>query len=233
MYFYKMTVDDGGAPYCTFGRSGLWSLAICKPKIRRVAQRGDVVIGFAARRLDPSKGYGVVHVAELDKAVLGREYYAPKSRYAKRGDCIYEVTGADYLRGRDARYHTEDHIDRDLGPAPKRISARVLVSHKFRFFGKQRFEVPWGQYPSLRKRLEALRQGHRVYHAQPLREELEALVDALFQQPFVRNHPQDRVASRGVDDDDTSGVCGGCAPAGTRSKQWKGFPLTPNGRIGQ
>ena len=215
IYFYKMTVDDGGAPCCTFGRSGLWSLAICKPMIRGKAQKGDVVIGFASRQLDPSKQYGVVHIAELNESpVSGLEYYAPKSRYAKRDDCIYEIDGADYRRRRGARYHTEDDMDHDLGPAPKRIRARVLVSRNFRFFGRRPPQVDWRRYRALRKRLETLRQGHRVYHAERLCEELETLAAALFRRPFVRNPPHHRSASCSADDDDTSGVCGDCPRAG-------------------
>jgi len=44
IYFYKLTVDDGGAP-CA--ERGLLSLAICKPMIRRTAQKGDLIFGFA------------------------------------------------------------------------------------------------------------------------------------------------------------------------------------------
>ncbi len=43
IYVYKMTADNGGAP-CVHRR--LLSLAICKPKIRKAANRGDLIFGF-------------------------------------------------------------------------------------------------------------------------------------------------------------------------------------------
>lgn len=47
-FFYKLTVDNDGAP-CVV--DGLLSLAICKPMIRRTAFPGDLIFGFAANSL--------------------------------------------------------------------------------------------------------------------------------------------------------------------------------------
>lgn len=214
IYFYKMTVDDGGAPCCTFGRSPLWSLAICKPKIRSTAQKDDIVIGFAAKGMDPSAKFGVVHVAKLGTPVDGREYYGHRSMYSMRHDCIYEATGDDYRKRTNAQYHKDDHMDTDLGQPPRRKSARVLLSDDFRYFGALRFEPDWKEYPALKRRLNALQQGHRVYHAEKLRQELVALVEELFDQPLKRSRPYHTNSSCGeVDDNDHVGVCGGCPPA--------------------
>jgi hypothetical protein len=50
LYVYKLTTDDGGAP-CIDG-ADLLSLAICKPFIRTTARKGDLIFGFAGKRLD-------------------------------------------------------------------------------------------------------------------------------------------------------------------------------------
>ena len=49
LYYYKLTVDDGGAP-CI--RNGLLSLAICKPMIRAKAELDSIIFGFAANSLE-------------------------------------------------------------------------------------------------------------------------------------------------------------------------------------
>ena len=211
IYFYKMTNDDGGAPCCTFGRSPLWSLAICKPRIRSTADKEDIVIGFAGLDLDESKGYGMVHIARVKAKLAGRDYYARNSFYRNRGDCIYEWNGAEYRRRPAARFHAKKDMPRDLGSAPNHPSAWILISEDFRYFGRNRLEVEWQRYPALRRRLENLRQGHRVYHSAVIREELEKLVNEAFARPFATNRQHTRGRACAHRDDDHCGVsqCGG------------------------
>jgi hypothetical protein len=47
IYVYKMVVDNGGAPCVT---RKLLSLAICKPKIRKSAERGSLIFGFGGKQ---------------------------------------------------------------------------------------------------------------------------------------------------------------------------------------
>jgi hypothetical protein len=204
-YFYKMTSDNGGAPCCTFAAKPLWSLAICKPRIRTRAGQGDIVLGFAGLKLDPQRGYGLVHVARVTQPPLpGREYYGAGSAYRDRDDCIYEWNGKDY-RLRNERFHNEDDKDRDLGSAPERGSAWVLLGTDFRYFGRDRLRIDWARFPALRNRLELLQQGHRVNHAPEVRGELEALVTGAFHQDLASHDPQDRVSRCGPGDDDEEG----------------------------
>jgi len=48
IYVYKMTTDNGGAP-CVW--RGLLSLAICKPVIRRMAEKGSIIFGFGSKKI--------------------------------------------------------------------------------------------------------------------------------------------------------------------------------------
>lgn len=70
IYFYKLTVDDGGAP-CV--EKGLLSLAICKPMIRSSAQIGDIIVGFAANSLHSDNR--LIYIAEVtDKLCFFTDY---------------------------------------------------------------------------------------------------------------------------------------------------------------
>jgi len=128
-YIYKMTVDDGGAP-CI--RSNLLSLAICKPAIRRTAEQGDIIVGFAASSLHPDNR--VIYIAEVKKKLSGKNYYS-HGKYADRPDRIYLWDGHNFKYRRNAKYHSKENLSHDLGKRPKYQSAYVLLSRKFRYFG--------------------------------------------------------------------------------------------------
>jgi hypothetical protein len=64
LYFYKVRVDNEGAP-CV--QDGLLSLAICKPGIRSTAKEGDIVFGFAADSLHEDNRF--LYVARITKKV--------------------------------------------------------------------------------------------------------------------------------------------------------------------
>jgi hypothetical protein len=46
IYIYKMVADNGGAPCVA---AGLLSLAICKPMIRKSAEKGSLIFGFGGK----------------------------------------------------------------------------------------------------------------------------------------------------------------------------------------
>jgi len=99
IYFYKLRVDDGGAP-CV--ENGLLSLAICKPMIRSTACKDDIVIGFAANRLHSDNR--LIYVARITEPKLtnGNSFKLPQ--YASRADCIYEWRGVRYAVRMGAKY---------------------------------------------------------------------------------------------------------------------------------
>ena len=203
-YFYRMTVDGGGAP-CFKG--GLWSLAICKPAIRASAGAGDTVIGFAGDGID--KHNGIVHVARVWKQLADGRYYDPQSRFARRPDSIYRRSGEGWKQLRN-RHHKPADLPRDIGKDGKK--ANVLVSRDFRYFGRNRYDVDWSRYPRLRRRLERLKRGHRVNHSDALLGELITLAAEVFKSTRRKVSGKPTHGDKGrrcnVDDQKKDGVCG-------------------------
>src|SRR5215469_393036 len=170
IYYYKLTVDGGGAP-CVEGR--LLSLAICKPRIRTGAQKGDWIFGFAANSLDPANR--LIYIAEVtDKEIDGRYYRDPK--YSGRSDRIYRWDGDRYERRARALYHDHDQdLPHDLGEAPTFPRAQVLLSKDFRYFGSSGTADYKTAYPLVKDAIERLGRGERVNHPEKLRDQLLSL----------------------------------------------------------
>ncbi len=160
-YLYKTTVDNGGAP-CV--KDGLLTVAICKPAIRRTAEKGDIIIGFAATSLYPDNR--VVYIAKVTKKLNGREYYS-QQQYAKRADSIYRWDGRKFNYRRNAKYHGKEDLSHDLGKGPKYRSAEVVLSREFRYFGKKGRRNLHDMYPRIASVIRSLARGHRVINARP------------------------------------------------------------------
>lgn len=173
IYMYKLTTDNGGAPCVD---DNLLSLAICKPIIRRTAQRGDVIFGFAANKLN--KENPLIYVAMITDKKENGDYYRDQ-KYDKRRDCIYkwsQVQGQFSLK-HSAKYHntddphkTKEHFDKDII-----ISDDVLLSNDFRYFGKEGTAEYKEKYGHIREVIEEMTQGYRVNHSDDLQRELGSL----------------------------------------------------------
>lgn len=202
IYFYKMSTDNGGAP-CVY--NGLWSLAICKPRIRSTAGKGALIFGFAAKSIDPDNG--VIHVARVSDRIEHGKYYET-SEFQERPDCIYRLSGGIWEWVRENGFHeSREDMDRDLGQ--KREHAHALLSDDFRYFGGNRFAVDRARFPLVRDALDSLTQGHRRWHSSALYAELSELADRLFESDTEIGQPTDRGRCRcNVDDDEPEGVCG-------------------------
>jgi hypothetical protein len=170
IYFYKMTVDDGGAP-CV--QNGLLSLAICKPMIRSVADKGDLIIGFAANRLHSDNR--LIYVALVDDKLINGDYFKG-AKYASRADCIYEWKNGYFQERKGALYHgNQGDLEHDLGKAPGYKRANTLLSKHFCYFGKAGTNGYKLRFPLVKAVVENLGQGHRVNHPPLLVEELNSL----------------------------------------------------------
>lgn len=199
-YYYLMTTDNGGAPCCT---PTLWSLAICKPSIRRKALQGDVVIGFAGKAIDRLGGFGVIHLAKVRSRAEDGIYYAQNSEHRNRPDCIYERRTEGYSLKKNP-FHGRGDMNRDLGM--DRRNATVLLSDEFRYFGGDRYKVDWSRYPALRACLVALRRGHRVNHSHRVLKELESLSSEILQTDATPSRPTHSLRAK-CDDDDSHCSC--------------------------
>jgi hypothetical protein len=169
LYIYKMVVDNGGAP-CVTSNPKLLSLALCKPAIRRTAEKGDIIFGFAGNEMkEKYPGNPLIYLAEIAAAICGERYYS-NSEFLARPDCVYVYDGRSFRhRGRAKSYHSNADRDRDIGEQPAYMNARVLLSEKFRYFGSCGPQVAEERWPHLAELLKSMMDGHRVNHAAALR----------------------------------------------------------------
>lgn len=201
IYFYKMTTDNGGAP-CV--QDGLWSLAICKPRIRRSAPEDSIVIGFAGNGIDRENG--VIHLARVTKRLEDGDYYKDKT-YRRRRDCIYRYKSEIWTQIKNV-FHRKPDLKRDLGN--DREYTQVLLSNDFRYFGNNPFPVSREDFPKIRKALAALTQGHRRYHSAGIAEELRLLIDTAFRTTSRKSTGKPTHKSKGrcnLDDDEATCTC--------------------------
>lgn len=170
IYFYKLTVDDGGAP-CV--ENGLLSLSICKPMLRRTAERGDIVIGFAANSLHADNR--LIYVARVNEKLGNGNYYRP-GKYSGRADCIYEWRDGRFAQRVGALYHgSAGDLGHDLGQHPNYPRAHTLLSREFCYFGASGTDAYKREFPRVSGAVGALGRGHRVHHDARLLAELEKL----------------------------------------------------------
>jgi hypothetical protein len=172
-YFYKLTVDDGGAP-CV--QDETLSLAICKPMIRSTAQVGDIIFGFASNSLHADNR--LIYVAKITDKLTDGAYYKD-SKYATRADCIYKWQGKTYHVRPRAKFHNSEknHLTHDLGEAPLFSRANVLLSTDFRYFGGSLAEHYKQRFRRLENAIANLGQGHRVHHSPELIQDLQELLE--------------------------------------------------------
>jgi hypothetical protein len=168
IFVYKMTTDNGGAP-CI--HKGILSLAICKPKIRVGAAKGDWIIGVGGKRL----GDGVIYVARVGEAI-GIEYYS-RREFATRPDCIYRRTGnGELVRKAIAQYHeAPENLYHDVGSPPNYARAKVLWCDDFRYFGNKREPIP----ERLREFITSIGRGHRVNLSTVVHRSLRGFIRAI------------------------------------------------------
>src|ERR1051325_8135232 len=170
IYFYKLTVDDGGAP-CI--EDGLLSLAICKPMIRSTAEKENIVLGFAAKSLHADNR--LIYVARVNEKVENGDYYR-LSKYEGRGDCIYEWRQGSFAQRPGARYHgSPNDLVHDLGEHPNYRRGNTLVSWEFCYFGASGSDAYKQRFPTVANAVARLGRGHRVHHDAQLLAELEQL----------------------------------------------------------
>jgi hypothetical protein len=138
---YIITVDSGFAPnpfghYCT--------LACCKPTIRRMAEKDDIIVGCASSRA-PKAGH-LVYVMRVKEVIPYQAYwkdsrFAPrkpskKTAISRRGDNIWHQDSAGKWRVCPGACHDESARERDTG------GVNALVATEFLYFGRSARRIP-------------------------------------------------------------------------------------------
>lgn len=146
IYFYKLTVDDNGAPCVT---SSLLSLAICKPMIRNTAIKGDIIIGFAANSLHANNR--LIYVARVTEKLVNGDYFKP-GKYNRRSDCIYEWRRGRFISRAGAIHHgAPGDLVHDIGKHPNYPRANTLLSSEFCYFGASGSDAYKKAFPMVEK----------------------------------------------------------------------------------
>jgi hypothetical protein len=136
LFTYKVMFDGGNAPN-PYG--GICTLAICKPKIRSVANVGDVIIGFAPGNegrvvycmvISEVKSWGD-YIESCNRAVRGQALAKkiPLSS-SDQGDCIWK--SADLFQKALSSWSKHDDSDFETDVL---AGKNVLLANQFWYFG--------------------------------------------------------------------------------------------------
>lgn len=144
LYTYVMTNDTGFAPHVDQSLRPYWTLATCKPTIRRVAQRSDWILVVGGKTLAKRCGHDVNHraiyLAKVSEKLDYDQYYSdPRFRERpdyKRPDNIYHHVGRTMRQDKNDYHPTVKHKNHDLR------GKSVLVSDWFVSFGSNGPHVP-------------------------------------------------------------------------------------------
>ncbi len=146
LFSYTIPIDDGAAPNPFHG---MCTLAICKPRIRSVAERGDWIAGIGSCNAPSGDLSGHLVYAMRVEDVLTLAEYDRQCRLhwchripnmtspdlAERlGDCIY-----DFSQGKPVQrpgVHGPLNRDNDLS------GQNVLISRHFYYFGSRALPLP-------------------------------------------------------------------------------------------
>lgn len=146
LFTYTIPIDDGAAPNPF---NGMCSLAICKPGIRRVAERGDWVVGLGSKHAPGGDRSGqLVYAMRVEEVVTMQEYdqYAlerwpfriPKVESSdlkdRLGDCIYDFSGGVPRQ----RKGVHDAVNRETDLRGE----KVLLSWDFYYLGNKAVPLP-------------------------------------------------------------------------------------------
>ncbi|MEK6707805.1 MAG: hypothetical protein AABY81_03215 [Pseudomonadota bacterium] len=137
LFTYKVAHDGGSAPN-PYGK--VCTLAICKPRIRSVADQGDVVVGFGCKE----DSLRIVYCMVVDKSLTWEEYIKrcnsndsdsikgkiPNGK-KDQGDCIWYDSNI-YSKARESwsNHDGPEDFDRDVTTGKK-----VLIGSTFWYFG--------------------------------------------------------------------------------------------------
>lgn len=146
LFTYTIRTDAGSAPNPF---NGMCTLALCKPQIRREAERGDWVAGLGSKEAFSRDLSGhIVYAMKVDEVISLQDYdrLAPE-RWPHRipniksmalqdrlGDCIYDFSSGSPRQRRGV--HVPGDADRDLG------GKNVLISRDFYYFGSRALPLP-------------------------------------------------------------------------------------------
>jgi hypothetical protein len=129
-----------------------------------------------------------LYIAQVDEVLENAEYYRDE-RLARKPDAVYEWKGSRLKLRADPRFHGPENTVSDIGGAPDYAQARVLLSSKFRYYG--RASSTW--YAAISPLAHQMDQARGIGHKAELTDtEYKAwmkVVRAAFRSPQIRTRP--------------------------------------------
>lgn len=220
LYSYCLRYDDGAAPNPYWG---VCTLVICKPAIRRVAQKGDWIVGLGSVHSPVGDiSSSVVYAMKVTKVLSLQQYDQHCKRelpekipdwtnadFRRRvGDCIYDYAepGKPKLR---LSVHDEGNRLTDLG------GKNAILSTQFYYFGAKPIPLPRNLYPIIHRT-----QGHKSHantdHMEPFIQWIQGSgleSNRLYGDPQLKSQIMEMADCRGAcarrdhEDDDKDEVC--------------------------
>lgn len=130
VHTYVIVTDAGSAPNYD---SPAVTLAICKPRIRKKAKMGEMVLAFAGSKMNPVSGHSVVWAGIVSEVLTFSEYWNDPRFASKKPDRtevpdnLYKPTNGGFI-WQPNPIHERDAQDHDTG------GLNVLVfNHSWRF----------------------------------------------------------------------------------------------------
>jgi Nucleotide modification associated domain 2 len=205
LFTYTIPVDDGAAPNPF---RGMCSLAICKPAIRRVAEKDDWIAGLGSKNSPSGDLSGhLVYAMRVEEVLSLKEYdrQAPtkwshripnvrSSDLSERlGDCIYDYSPGARPSQR-LGVHGPGNVETDLG------GQNVLISRNFYYLGNRAIRLPDELLPICHQT-----QGHRSESNAAYLEQFVAWLRKLALAPGMHGWPDFPTDWSAVSS------CGGCS----------------------
>ena len=146
LFTYTIPIDDGAAPNPF---NGMCTLAICKPGIRRVAQKNDWVAGLGSKYAPSGDLSGrLVYAMRVEESISLRKYderaadewphRLPNVRSLdlsqRLGDCIYDYS--KWPPKQRQSVHGPENVETDLS------GENALISTDFYYFGSRAISLP-------------------------------------------------------------------------------------------
>jgi hypothetical protein len=154
VWTYVITVDAGAAPNFDLGFT---TLTVCKPRIRKSAQRGDVVLAFNGKKLNANEPHSVRWAGIVTEVIPLKDYWADrrfqgkKPGQSQKPDNIYCPTRSGQLEQVPNTTHRPEDYARDVS------GANALVLKPSWYFGPEVAVLP----ANFNLRMIGGRRGHR------------------------------------------------------------------------
>ena len=147
---YVVQHDKGFAPNPFWG---FCTLACCKPRIRKRARRGDIIMGFGSASAEVGLGGRVIYWMKVDEIISFDQYWS-QSRFAAKkaemqaglmacyGDNIYHRDGSGIWKQANSFHSDGEGLGRGNLERDTSTTDRVLIGREFAYWGGTARQFP-------------------------------------------------------------------------------------------